>query len=88
MRGNGLAAVVQSSWYDLPNHVQGIIAILDEPIAVGGGPVGATSRLPNTGAAMEFEYPRRINDTMGFQYSIIPGAPPIITLMFGVRFRI
>jgi REP element-mobilizing transposase RayT len=49
MRGNGFAAVVQSCWYELPNHypnveldefvvmpnhMHGIIVILDEPIAV------------------------------------------------------
>jgi hypothetical protein len=36
--------------------------------------------------ALELEYLRRINDTMEFQWSIIPGAPLIITSMFGVRF--
>jgi hypothetical protein len=36
--------------------------------------------------ALELEYLRRINDTMEFQWSIIPGAPLIITSMFGIRF--
>jgi hypothetical protein len=38
--------------------------------------------------AMEFEYLRRINDSMEFQWSVIPGAPLVITSMFGVRFRL
>jgi hypothetical protein len=36
--------------------------------------------------ALEMEYLRRINDSMEFQWSIIPGAPLIITSMFGIRF--
>jgi hypothetical protein len=39
-------------------------------------------------AAIELEYLRKINDRMEFQYSIIPGAPLVITSLFGVRFRI
>jgi hypothetical protein len=38
--------------------------------------------------AIEFEYLRRINDSMEFQYSIIPGAPLVITSIFGIRFRL
>ncbi|MFH0991835.1 MAG: hypothetical protein V1799_17645 [bacterium] len=38
--------------------------------------------------AVEFEYLRRLNDTMEFQWSVIPGAPFVITSMFGIRFRI
>ena len=84
MRANGLASVVQSCWDDLPkhypnveldefvimpNHVHGIIVILDEPItvgepSVGDGPipsldrpmVGATSRRPQTGAGRPRPY--------------------------------
>ena len=37
--------------------------------------------------ALELEYLRRINDRAEFQWSLIPGAPLIITSMFGVRFR-
>ena len=82
-RGNDLAAVVQSCWNDLPNHypnveldqfvtmpnhVHGIIVILDEPIIVGDPPVGdgskpldqptvgATSRRPQTGAGRPRPY--------------------------------
>jgi hypothetical protein len=39
-------------------------------------------------SAVEFEYLRRINDSMEFQWSIIPGAPLVITSMFGVRFKL
>jgi hypothetical protein len=39
-------------------------------------------------AAVELEYLRKINDRMEFQYSIIPGAPLVITSLFGVRFWI
>jgi hypothetical protein len=39
-------------------------------------------------AAIEFEYLRRINDSMEFQWSIIPGAPLVITSIFGIRFRL
>jgi hypothetical protein len=35
--------------------------------------------------AVEFEYLRRINDTMEFQWSVIPGGPLIITSLFGIR---
>jgi len=36
-------------------------------------------------AAIELEYLRRINDHLEFQYSLIPGAPLVITSMFGIR---
>jgi len=39
-------------------------------------------------AAIELEYIRKINDRMEFQYSIVPGAPLVITSLFGVRFWI
>jgi hypothetical protein len=35
--------------------------------------------------AVEFEYLRRINDSMEFQWSVIPGGPLIITSLFGIR---
>jgi hypothetical protein len=38
--------------------------------------------------AIELEYFRRINDKFDFQYSIIPGAPLVITSLFGVRFKL
>ena len=38
--------------------------------------------------AIEFEYLRRINDSMEFQWSVVPGAPLVITSMFGIRFRL
>jgi hypothetical protein len=38
--------------------------------------------------AIEFEYLRKINDSMEFQYSIVPGAPLVITSLVGVRFRL
>jgi hypothetical protein len=38
--------------------------------------------------AIELEYLRRINDHLEFQYSLIPGAPLVITSMFGIRFRL
>jgi hypothetical protein len=38
--------------------------------------------------AVEFEYLRKINDTMELQWSIVPGAPLVITSMFGIRFRL
>ena len=83
MRANGAAAVVQSCWSDLPNHypnveldefvampnhVHGIIVILDEPItngksSVGDGLVGATSRRPNTGAGKPRPY---LGNIMGY----------------------
>jgi hypothetical protein len=37
--------------------------------------------------ALELEYLRRISDRAEFQWSLIPGAPLVITSMFGVRFR-
>lgn len=37
--------------------------------------------------AVEFEYLRRINDRLEFQWSLIPGVPLVITSMFGVRLR-
>jgi putative transposase len=64
MRQNDLAAVVQSCWDDLPNHypnvgldefvimpnhVHGIVIIMDDP-------VGATSRRPPTGAGKPRPY--------------------------------
>jgi hypothetical protein len=38
--------------------------------------------------AIELEYFHRINDKLDFQYSLIPGAPLVITSLFGVRFKI
>jgi hypothetical protein len=38
--------------------------------------------------AIELEYLRRISDSMEFQWSVVPGAPLVITSMFGVRFRL
>jgi hypothetical protein len=38
--------------------------------------------------AIELEYLRRINDHLEFQYSLIPGAPLVITSLFGLRFRL
>jgi hypothetical protein len=38
--------------------------------------------------AVEFEYLQKINDSMEFQWSIIPGAPLVITSMFGIRFSL
>lgn len=38
--------------------------------------------------AIELEYLRRINDSLEFQWSIIPGAPLVITSLFGVRFSL
>lgn len=38
--------------------------------------------------AIELEYLRRINDSLEFQWSIVPGAPLVITSMFGVRFSL
>jgi len=90
MRRNDLAAIVQSCWNDLPNHypnvgldafvvmpnhVHGIIIIMDDP-------VGATSRRPHTGAGFprpylgnvvayfKYESAKRIN-----KLSTTPGAP-------------
>jgi hypothetical protein len=37
--------------------------------------------------ALELEYLRRINDRMELQWSLIPGAPLVITSLVGVRFR-
>lgn len=39
-------------------------------------------------AAIELEYLRKINDKLEFQYSLIPGAPLVITSLFGVRFSL
>ncbi|HCE58059.1 MAG TPA: hypothetical protein DER09_09605 [Prolixibacteraceae bacterium] len=39
-------------------------------------------------AAVELEYLRKINDHIEFQYSLIPGAPLVITSLFGVRFNL
>ncbi|MGE5457906.1 MAG: hypothetical protein ACM3RX_06090 [Methanococcaceae archaeon] len=38
--------------------------------------------------AVEFEYLRKLNDHLEFQYSLVPGAPLVITSMFGIRFKI
>jgi len=38
--------------------------------------------------ALELEYLRRINDHLEFQYSLIPGAPLVITSLFGIRFKL
>ena len=38
--------------------------------------------------AIELEYLRRINDSMEFQWSLIPGAPLVITSLFGIRFSL
>jgi hypothetical protein len=38
--------------------------------------------------AIELEYLRRINDSTEFQWSVIPGAPLVITSMVGIRFRL
>jgi len=38
--------------------------------------------------AVEFEYLRKINDSMEFQWSVVPGAPLVVTSMFGIRFRL
>lgn len=37
---------------------------------------------------VELEYLRRINDHLEFQYSLIPGAPLVITSLFGIRFKL
>lgn len=37
-------------------------------------------------SAVEFEYLRQISEKMELQWSLIPGAPLVITLLFGVRF--
>ena len=38
--------------------------------------------------AVELEYLRKLNDHLEFQYSLVPGAPLVITSMFGIRFKI
>lgn len=38
--------------------------------------------------AIELEYLRRINDAIEFQYSLIPGAPLIVTSLVGIRFEL
>lgn len=38
--------------------------------------------------AVQFEYLRRLNEHLEFQYSIVPGAPLVITSLFGIRFKI
>jgi hypothetical protein len=38
--------------------------------------------------AVEFEYLRQINDSMEFQWSVIPGGELIVTSLFGIRFRL
>ena len=40
------------------------------------------------GTALELEYLRKINESMELEWSLIPGAPLVITFMFGVRFKI
>jgi|WetSurMetagenome_2_1015567.scaffolds.fasta_scaffold41931_4 hypothetical protein len=40
------------------------------------------------GTALELEYLRKINESMELQWSLIPGAPLVITFLFGVRFKI
>jgi hypothetical protein len=37
--------------------------------------------------ALEIEYLRRITDSMEFQYSLVPGAPLIVTSLIGIRFK-
>ena len=39
-------------------------------------------------AALELEYQHKINEHLDFQYSIIPGAPLVITSLFGIRFKL
>jgi hypothetical protein len=38
--------------------------------------------------AVELEYLRKLNDHLEFQYSLVPGAPLVITSLFGVRIKI
>jgi hypothetical protein len=38
--------------------------------------------------AVELEYLRKLNDHLEFQYSLVPGAPLVITSLFGIRFKI
>lgn len=38
--------------------------------------------------ALEIEYLRKINEKMELQWSLIPGAPLVITSMFGIRFKL
>jgi hypothetical protein len=38
--------------------------------------------------AVELEYLRKLNDHLEFQYSVVPGAPLVITSLFGIRFKI
>ncbi len=38
--------------------------------------------------ALELEFLHRLNDTAELQWSVIPGAPLVITSMFGVRFKL
>jgi hypothetical protein len=38
--------------------------------------------------AVELEYLHRINNSMEYQCSIIPGAPLVVTFMFGIRFKL
>jgi hypothetical protein len=40
------------------------------------------------GTALELEYLRRITKTLEMQCSVIPGAPLVITFLFGVRFAL
>jgi len=38
--------------------------------------------------AIELEYLRKLNDHLEFQYSLVPGAPLVMTSLFGVRIKI
>jgi hypothetical protein len=40
------------------------------------------------GTAIELEYLRKISDSIEFQYSLIPGAPLIVTSLVGIRFAL
>jgi hypothetical protein len=40
------------------------------------------------GTAIELEYLRKISDSIEFQYSLIPGAPLIVTSLVGIRFSL
>jgi hypothetical protein len=40
------------------------------------------------GTALVLEYLKRINKTTELQWSIIPGAPLVVTFIFGARFSI
>jgi hypothetical protein len=38
--------------------------------------------------AIELEYLRRVNESTELQWSVIPGAPLVVTFMFGIRYRL